>query len=233
MNFSGKGLYAKVSLIFGGIYLFLFTLYFLLFYIEGFEFFVYIDLILNRLTYLLLPIVAGAVTFICESFLGGTYALTRLIPLSLMRLIYFIPYFYLSFMGSGARTPEALLLGTSVAIADALFAYALSFIVFILLKKLTGRSGADAKEVLVRKTALDFSDPFSLGIAIASLLPTLFFLAGEIADTVSFFFSYGASFTAGELIYTVFCYLFDFSLFFIHYYAVICTKNYVIRRRVK
>ena len=233
MNGLKKGLHTKLAFIFGGIYLILFAVYFLGYYTEVSDLFVYLDLIFSRISYFLIPMIAGVVTLVTYSAQNLKSALIRLLPLSLVRLIYFVAYFYLFLTEGGVGGAGVVILSVVLAIADALFAYVLSLIVFIIIKNVVLKMGGDLRCAIETRTAVDFKDPISLSAALISILPAAVFLAGEIGDTVSFIMNYGFSFTVGEIIYTVLFYIFDFSLFFIHYILVILTKNLIVKGYVR
>ncbi len=236
MEFNKKGLCLKATLAFAGAYIFSFIIYYFgnhLF--TETDVFLYIDIFFNKAVYLLLPVLAGVIALIFFAYGKLSSALLVMIPLISVRITYFLPYFYLSFILDGLDTADSILFGILFAVGDAVLAYILSVLIFfamkIIIEKKSGKDASVAHE-LSKKTVLDFSDPVCLSFMSVAFLCFLYFFISEIANTVSFIITYSFNFTVSEIIYTVICYIYTLILLFIHYYAQVIIKNKIIEKRL-
>lgn len=234
MKFNKKNLYLKAAASFASVYLLTFIIYYLGNHIlSSGEILIYADIFLSKLTYLMLPIAAGVITLIFSVYESTKGAMLRLIPLSLCRMIYFIPYFYLVFFMRGMNSIDSILLSLLSSISDAALSYALTLAICFLLRFIiTKRTKTPIADALAKRTELDFSDPVSASLAIICGFVSVYFIITEIGDTVSFLINYGLTFTLPEIIYTLISYILDAALFFIHYYVIAAVKNRIIEKRV-
>ena len=188
-------------------------------------------LFLQRLTYLLMIFIAATVTLIFYSLDEKKKAYISLIPFSLVRAVYFIPYFYLIFIYDGFDSFEAILFGLLAALGDAAISYLLTFLVFkimLAVVKKANKTNLTLTEIIMKTTTLNFSDPVSLAFTVVSLIGFSYFFIKETIDTVIFICDYSGSLMAGEILYIIFSYIFDLALIFIYYFTLSYIKNRIV-----
>ena len=93
MKFNGYKLLLNASLSLGAIYFFTFIIYYLANYIYIGDFFYYAWQFIQRAVYLILPIAASVIILVRSAYSSKGRAALYAIPLSLVRIFYFIPYF--------------------------------------------------------------------------------------------------------------------------------------------
>lgn len=233
MNLKTHGLTKRCTLyLLGGYFL-----SFLLFYFANYLYFgepilSYIWIFAQKLIYFLPPFVAAVVTLILYASDKKHSAFLSLIAFSAVRMIYFIPYFYLIFIYDGFDSVESISFGFLASVAEAIIAYILTllaFCVMLLVIKKTDRHGLHLSEHIAKPTELDFRNPVSLAFAILSLIGFSYFFIKEIVDTVTFVIDFSSTVTTGEILYMICSYLFDLSLIFIYYFVISYIKNRAIR----
>lgn len=199
-------------------------------------FFSYLWYLVQKATFLLLPLISALLALIAEAYLGMKSALVRLIPLSLVKMIYSLPYYYLYFVYDIYDSGEAIFFALIQAVAEAIFLYAFTLVIFLLMRYLLGAFNKknEAKDTLLaKKTVLNFSDPVSLTFSVSALLCFLYFFIVEIVDTVSVVERYSGRLRGGEIVYIVFSYVFDVLLLAVHYFALAYVKNYIAEYRIR
>ena len=238
MKLHTKNLYAKASLLLlGGYFLTFLTFYFanVLFYDTAV--FSYLWYFVQKATFLLLPLLSALLTLIAYAYSGFKLALVALIPLSTVKAVYSLPYYYLNFVYEPYYdSVDALLLAAVRSILEIAALYAFTLIIFFIMKlilDLLGKKKESYKTLLSKKTTLDFADPVSLTFMICALLCFAYFFVGEIIDTASIIAKYEARLTGAEIVYMIFSYVFDVILLALHYLALSYLKNYIIDKRVK
>ncbi|MBQ9071337.1 MAG: hypothetical protein IJY23_08345 [Clostridia bacterium] len=236
MKFNARGLTRNASLLLLLSYFLTFLLYYFanhLFYEVAFL--GYLWAFVQKATYLLLPILAGLIAVIVYSYRGVKAALVSLIPTSLSKIIYFIPYYYLMFIYDYFDSGESLLLGFIVSLAEAIASYVMSLAVFFIIIVIVSRrkeKSVSVASALEKKTLLDFSDPVSLSFALISLVVFLYVFGSEISATVTLIRDSYGSLKTEEIIYTVVSYIYDALLLVFHYLALSFVKNKVFEKRL-
>ena len=226
-----KNLIKRIALgLFAG-YLLTFLLFYVANYLSDSLALAYVWLFAQKLTYLLPLLVTAMVTLALYAVYGKKVAFLALIPFSLVRMIYFLPYLYLQFIFDGFDSVESVTYGALTALGEAALAYALSLLVFgvmlfIVKKANAGRAPLD--EIVFTKTTLDFKNPLSVAFAIVSLVGFSYYFISEIVDTVVILVSYSASLTAGEIAFMLFSYVFDLALIFAYYFTLVFIKNLIV-----
>ena len=208
---------------------------FLLFYITNYLSdsltLAYVWMFAEKITELLPLLVTATVTLTLYCAASKKAAYLALIPFSAVRVVYFLPYFYLQFIFDGYDSVESLLFGALSALGEATIAYAFTLLIFgvmLLVVKKANRGRASLEDIIFKKTTLDFKNPLSLAFAIVSLLGFSYYFIYEIIDTVVILISYSGTLTLGEIAYMFFAYLFDIALIFAYYFAISSTKNLII-----
>ena len=235
MNFKTKGYFASAAGLLTCGYLISFIIYYLANYIYASDALSYVWMFFQRISYLLLPSLASVVMLAASPFVSGKKLLISAIPLSLARIIFFIPCFYLIFIVDGFDSVESLAFGLLLSLAEATVSYCISAIIFVIMNVVINkRGGKKSRESLITKrTTLDFEDPTALAFAVISFVCFLYFFISEIINTVSFFIDYAGSMTPPEIIFTVVSYIVDALIIFIYFYAMSFVKNLIISKRLK
>ena len=133
MIFNAKKLYSRSALILAAAYFATFLLYYNSTYLYDSTVLTYAFIFIQRLSYLLLPAIGSVITFTTAPFIGKRAALIRLIPLVLLRFIFFVPYFYLIFVIAHFGSAFGLLYALIVSTLEAALAYLISYLAFLLL----------------------------------------------------------------------------------------------------
>jgi hypothetical protein len=235
MKFNDKKFTAHASIALLAAYLLTFIVYYLANYIIGGVALTYVWLFLQKATYLLLPIAASVIVFTESAFLGIKRALISAIALSMTRMIYFIPYYYLIFILDGFDSVESISYGALVSLGEAIIAYGLTVAVFFVMRAVfKKRSGGKipCASLICKPTRLDISEPVAASFIFISLAAFAYLFIIEIADTVSFIIEYSGRFSSTEIVYTVVSYVFDIAMFAIYFTVMSNVKNFIIRKRV-
>lgn len=201
------------------------------------SFFVYLWYFVQKATFLLLPLISALLVLISDAYIGLKSVFVNLIPLSLAKLIYSLPYYYLIFVFDPLySSDDAIIFSPIQSIFECIFLYVFTLILFFILRFILGavnKSGESRAALLSKNTKLDFSDPVSLTFAIASLLSFLYYFIVEIVDTVSVISRYTGRLLGKEIVYIVFSYAFDVALLIGFYFILAYLKNYIVKYRVR
>ena len=208
---------------------------FLIYYIPNFvvesEFLAYFSTFVRRCSYLLIPISAAYIAFIASSFLGVRWAVLRLIPMTLVRMIYLLPLFYLMLLSDGFDSQEGLLIGLALSLGEALIAYGLTILLFFAMRFIQGyKREGDRSCDLLPSDWLDFSNRTSLACALVSFAAFLYFFISEIVDTVLYIIKYSGYYRTGEIVYIIFSFVYDILLLFVYYLTFILIKRLLSKR---
>jgi hypothetical protein len=190
---------------------------------------VYVSEMVNRSTYLLLPMLSSVVMLVASIYVGPRRAILCGIPMILTRLIYFVPYFYMMnyVYALGYATAEAIPLAIAIALCEAAVNFGICVLLFFLMRLLLTKlsAGKELGALVEEHTGIFSSSPMTTVIRIISGAATLYFLINEIIDAVSFLIKYLDSIRAGEFLYMCWLFIFDASLFFIHFLVISYVKN--------
>lgn len=211
---------------------------FLIYYIPNFavesEVLAYISTFVRRCVYLLIPISAAYIALIGASFLGVKWAVLRLIPMMLVRMIYLLPLFYLMLLADGFDSIEGLLIGLGLSLGEALIAYGLTLLLFFAMRFIQGyKRDTDTSCDLLPSNWLDLSNKTNLACALVSLAAFLYFFVSEIIDTVLYIIKYNGYYRTGEIIYIIFSFIYDIALLFVYYLTFILIKRILSKRMEK
>ena len=234
MKLNNRNLYTRASLILLLVHFATFLIMYLAEFIFKSGFFTVLWYYVQKTTFLLIPLVSGLLTLIADAFLGTRAALLRLIPLSLAKLIYSIPFYYLQFVyDTFYDSVDAILLSLLQSLIESIVLYIFSLIIFIMMKCFLWilNDGRSNRELLAKDTVLDFHDPVSATFMICTALCFVYWLVDEIITTVSTISSY-ATLTAGEIIYMLVSYVIDIALLALYYVALSRIKNAIIKSRL-
>ena len=234
MKFNGYKLLLNAALILGAGYFLTFIVYYLANYIYIGEAFYYAWQFIQRAVYLIMPIAAAVIILVRSAYSRISSAALYAIPLAAVRVLYFIPYFYLLVLTEGFDSVEALGYGTLISLVEAAVSYALTMLIFLAMRFVIVRrsGGADIGEVLAKRTVLDFGEPVSLAFLSVAYGCFLYFFIKEIISTVTFISEYGFSYRTSEIIYTVLSYIFDILIPLFYYFVISLIKNRLIETRL-
>lgn len=237
MHLKTKGIYGWLTLAFGLTNAAVFVLYYLFNHISAISsaqwsvyIAVYIVPFIASGLELLMPLVGAAVLLITRAFYGTKYTLLRAIPLSVMRIFYLLPYYYLYFVFDGYSSIEALLFGLLSSIPEIAVQYALMLALFVIMRVLSQRRLGEG-EALCQSLSSDgifrLEAAGCFALFGASLCAFAYLFVRECIDTVSFLIEYSGSYTVAEIIFITVSFLLDFALLFLYH---ICLR--LVCRRI-
>ncbi len=238
MNFNKKGLVRNLTLYLSGVYL----LFFIVCYIKDFvfpqaNFFFYLDIFLDKLISLLPPSISALIALIFSGF--GKNKITPyavMIPTSVSRIIYVLPYFYIKNILDGYISGKAFLYSAIYALADIFLNYLLSLIVYLVIRAVIRiRAGriVSLPFYLKEKTELNVADPIACAFLTVSFIGFLYFFIAEIINTVSYIISYSFNFTSSDLILAVVSYIYIVFLLFVYFFTLAHIKNKILEKRLQ
>jgi hypothetical protein len=213
-------------------YLLSFVLYYVATFIHPTDVLTYIWLFAERATYLLFPTISAVLTLIVFVYCGAYKGAVAAIPLSLTRLVYLIPYYYLYIIQEGYDSIESLGYGTLLSLGEIIILYGVIMLITVLVGFIIKKRGYEPEVALAKRTVLDFADPVSLSFMLISLFSCVYLTVKEIADTVYFISEYGAKFTPSEIVYMVISYAADVFIPLSYYFILSFIKNRVIASRL-
>ena len=229
MQFNVRKLFNRALLYLSLAYLLTYALYHITYFVFNYEWLYYVQLFVRKATYMLIPLASSAVILAISAYKSTKEALLRAIPLSLVRMLYFIPYFYMMNYTDmwGFASGEAILYALLFAFGEVIISYVICILVFALMylivKKKSGEE--DFSAVMDKYASLNLESPVSIAFMICSSLVFVYFFVMEIIDTVSFIKDASGSFYTSEIIYIIASFIFDIALLFIHFFTLCYVKN--------
>ena len=191
----------------------------------------------TTLTEAVLPLVAAVGMLVAYSVSGRLKApLLCGLAYSLSWFITLFAEYFISHSYAGYVIPDALLLSAGWALLMTVTMYAeltvLFFIIIFAVRIFASRrygKRLNTNEYINSDGAFDFQNPVTVGIFSASAAIFLYNLGIEIANTVSYLASSGGIYTAGELFYLVFEYVYILALFIFAHYVAHCARAILIK----
>ena len=189
--------------------------------------------ILKSVEFLAPPLIA-TLTLLVFSAAGMKKAISFSIRLSLARLFYTIPYYYIIFIYNYAYDSiESIFLSTLASafvilltFAGALFCVRVAiFVREKSAKQSKGEVISELPEILKKRSGLDFISDASLPIFVFVILRFAYSFITEIVDTAAFFIEYGADYTAEEILTILGNYVLLFALLVVSYILCVKVKN--------
>ncbi len=235
MKFNKHGLVRNSSLLMLLLYLVTFLFYYIPNFVYVTDITLYISTFVMKAAYLLLPLIASLIAFVISGFDSKRAAVLTLIPLSLARLIYMAPTFYLFWIVRGFDSIDALLFGALLALGDAVIVYGISVGVMFIMRVISSyKSGRSTQgEKLCEREMLNLSNGATLAIFSVSLICFVYFFAKEIIDTVTYLVSSEGIYRSGEIIYILICFVYDILLLPLFHMALFGIKNFIVKKRVE
>lgn len=143
----------------------------------------------------LYPILAAMLVFSCKEFIRERIVSSLL--LTLTRLLYTLPYYYLYFVTDVYDSIEALLLAFALSLLIIIGTSCQVFILTLIMKFASLRcreSGA------VGGGIFNFNKPMNFAVMLVTLVSFIISFIEECVYAVGFFIDYGASYTEDELV---------------------------------
>ena len=202
-----RKLFGKYFLRFAGANLASFVLFYISAYILMNDSFEYARYFIGEAFDFALPVISAMVVSSAISERG--FSALWLAPfISLGRLVYFFPYFYLYFIDKNLLTSESLIVSLPAALAasviDCLIVCLVSFIIYLItdtLARKRGRSFSDS--VHAATSPFDLSEEYTLAILAVGGGVFLINFVIEIIDTVSYLVTYSGNYRPEEIIFIV------------------------------
>ncbi len=205
--------------------------------------FEYITLYTGKVADVLIPLTVTAVMLIMLTEFGIKKAVLCGLLLSVSRVFFTIPYYYLIYVINYAYSSvEAISLSALSSIAVVLFILAtslLSIAIWLAAEKCRSKGKGLASIISDCRTSLnensysDFLGGANFAFFIFASLRFIFALVLEITDTVSFFVDYGMSVQVNEIITIMINYLLIFALLFAGYLFSVWLKNIIIKNIIQ
>ena len=185
----------------------------------------------------LMPIVAATVLFVGYNKVPLKTTLIRAIFLSLPRMIYSLPYYYLYFWANFYDSIEAISLSALVTLFGVCLFYGQVLLLLWLMRsfarlpivkkykkelpineqkktpknillELRKKADAEVESTITDRSLFNFSSPSTLGIFSAVFGSFCINFAREAIDTITYLFEYAGDYLPEEIIYVTFCYIF-------------------------
>ena len=233
----------KTCLIVALSFIFINILSFCLFYIPNYvlmlniEWVEYTRVFLNKFFEFILPVVAATVLFLGYTEDGLKKTLIRAVYLSLPRMIYLLPYYYLYYILNWYDSIESISLSSIVTLFGVALFYGQVVLLFWLIRlfarlpvlkemkkkhplnqqndtpknlraELKAQADIEVAASLSDKAVFNFSKPTSLGFFAATFAGFCINFVREAIGTVEYLIEYSGNYYLEEIIYITACYLF-------------------------
>ncbi len=175
----------------------------------------------------LLPLIAAVVI----SLTRKRGLLPKLVPsllISLTRITYALPYFYVILVNDVWDSIEAILLGLAISAAYMLGFFIQTFICVAIISFFENKSSSDEREP---SKIFDFEDKTNFAIAMAAFFMLILFIVTELVrNTIPFIRDYKGSIKAEEILTMVLAYVLLIIYTVIHYAVSSYIKNKIIEK---
>ena len=205
---------------------------FIIFYIDSYIFartlepIRYIAEAVNKSTYLLLPSIAALLSLTVYMLSGTKSALLSLGAMTLPRIFYSLPIWYLYLLPDGFDSLEALGYGLLISLGEEIIAYLISLLIALLIYAIARLKGKrrDVSDFLYTSDAFDLSNPISFALMALSSVIFVYFAINDVISTVDYLSSY-TYYKANEIIMIAVFFIFDILALFLHYFALFYIKG--------
>ena len=200
--------------------------------------FEYIAYYVSSIVDFLTPPVMATVMLVLASREGTKKAFLHTLLISVARIYYTLPYYYLIFIYNYQYDSiESIFISFMVSLASILLIALGALVSFVIAVFILGKSTkkpysealSTLPELVSKPSTLDFLNTVSLPLLVFALLRFVISLVGELIDTVLFFVEYGADYTIAEIVTMVGNYFLLFVLLVVSYLASMKLKNYLAR----
>ena len=200
-----RKLFGRYFLRFFGVNLLNFLLFYISTYIVMNDYVEYVRYFVGEAIDFALPVVAAAAVSAAMANYG--FKALWLAPfITLGKVAYAYPYYYLYFIDGGLLTEESLLVAIPAALAtlivDCLAVCLLSFTIYMVTDVIAKRNGRSFGEcVNASYIPFDFSNEFTVGVFISGGVIFTVNLVLEVIDTVNYLVAYTGTYQIGEIVY--------------------------------
>ncbi len=181
--------------------------------------------LINFLEALLVPL-SAMIIFLSKK----TSIKSKILPcilISLLRVFYSVPYYYIYYVSDVFNSIEAILLAFLVSIFFLSFFFLQTFICILIMNYTEKRSGGETCER--EKTKLfDLENHLNFGIALSILFVFVIFFIREAIATVEYLTENASSYRSEEILTIVLSFLVLFVFSFIHYVITVKVKNKIV-----
>ncbi len=195
----------------------------------------YVSLFVRDFALFVIPLLLSLA--LAAVYVGGKIKRTLIyaLYLSLARLAYALPSYYVTYSLDGAPLPQAALLLLIQAVLSLLISYAVLLLLLFTLVfaygKLTKNSGSPCA-ALDKKcdtgSYFDLHEPLNLAYFATAGVMFVFYLIREMLDTVPYLINYAGSYRLGEIIYISVRYVFILASFIFSYWLLSLYRDKVI-----
>ena len=175
----------------------------------------------------LLPLIAAVVISVTRKR-GLLPKLTPSLLISLTRITYALPYFYVVLVNDVWDSIEALLIGLAISAAYMLGFFIQTFICVAIIGFFEKKSNSDERAM---SKIFDFEDKTNFAIAMAAFFMLILFIVIELVrNTIPFIIDYKGSIKVEEILTMVLAYVLLIIYTVIHYALVCYLKNKIVER---
>ena len=179
----------------------------------------------------LFPPLAATVIFLVRPA-GIKNKIIPCILISLSRLIYSIPYYYIYYVSDVFNSAESLLLASLVSLIFLLFFFLQTFVCVLIINGVERRASKVFEE-RQRSKIFNVDDHINFGIILSVLLVFVIFFAREAISTVQYLIENKGTYRTDEILSIVGAYLVLFLFAFLNYVLVSFIKNALLKQPEK
>lgn len=196
---------------------------------------------LSRIWEFAMPALAVLMMLVIFAYIGKKQAFVAGAVWASTRILYYFPLGYITSIGYGYDSIEAVLIALAVSVIIAALTYIELIICFglsmLVISKMTATRRGTLCEVmaagLTRHDALDLGNIGTAAIGVIVLCQFIKVMVLEIVDTVGFFLEYGSTYSIGELLYIMLKYIFALLLLVMVHLFVCFIKKKVVDGRTR
>lgn len=174
----------------------------------------------------LFPLLAALIIFLSRDS-GIKNKILPCVFISLIRLFYSVPYYYIYYVSDVFNSAEAIALAFIVSIMFVLFFFLQTF-VCIMIMNYTERRSFNNVEGRNPASVFDFDNHVNFGIVLSVLFGFIILLVRECVNTVQYLTENSGSYRTEEILTVVLSYLIIFVFSFINYLIAVFIKNKII-----
>ncbi len=211
------------------VYLISFLLYYLSSYVFISVTLSFIYTYFTEITAALTPPIAAMLMFLFYSEKGISAALIFGAVYSSLSIIYRFPLSMFGYAYDGYEISEVILISLTDTIIRLVFRFALYMLMFAVVlfsvRIFSSKKSNSISDAMKSTEPFELSAPLAKGVFFCGAIIFIYKLIIEIIDTVKFLINYSESFTAGEILFIAFRYIFLLALLLITQVSVFIIKS--------
>ena len=177
----------------------------------------------------LFPVFSAVIVFLIKD----TGLKNKLLPLALIslpRILYTFPYYYIRYVTDVFNTAEALVIALILSVVYLLFFFLQTFVCTFIMNYAEFKS---APKNISRTPAriFNFDNSVNFGILLSVIFMFVIFFARECVDTVTYFVEVGSTYYLNEIMSIILSYAMLPIFAFIHYLICVLLKNRITREK--